>query len=219
MSNKILFIAALGLLGVSGSAHAATLDVTLGNLNTNISYASSATGFTPNIHLNSPAPATLTLNNNAQIIDPRHSDPSNFLNLQGSLLDNNFLAVLGTGNPGLATLSLAANTVNFGFTWGSIDAFNTLTVKDSRGVNYTITGSDILAQIGNPPAGKQNTQTDVSFSDAFGKIVSAQFGSTDNAFEAGNFSETSATPCAEFSDSIRHRFAGLGRFCLQTPAG
>ena len=130
-------------------------------------------------------------------------------------MDNNFLAVLGTGNPGSATLTLAANENTFGFTWGSVDTWNTLTITDSRGVSYSITGSDILAQLGNPTPGKQNTQTDISFTDPYGKLISAQFASTDNAFEAGNFSETSATPLPSSALLFGTALMGLAAFAYR----
>jgi hypothetical protein len=193
LNKAILSLAALALFGISGSAHAATLDVFLGTLSTNLSYSASAANLNPDIHLTSPAPASLSLSN-AQIINPASSSAGNYLDLMGNLFDNNYLAVFGTsGNVGQATFTLAANQNVFGFSWGSIDDYNTLTITDSRNVTYTLSGADILAHIGNPVPGNQASQTDVSFVDPFGSIVSVKLGSTQNAFEAGNFS-SSATP-------------------------
>lgn len=193
MKIRLFAFALAASVGFTTVSHAATLGISLGNTNADIAYGAGPT-LSPNIHLNSPAPATLVLNSNAQIVDPRQSLPDTYLDFQGPLLDNNFLAVLG-GNetPGFATLTLAPSRTLFGFTWGSIDGFNTLAITDSRAVTYTITGADIISQIGNPPEGLATTQTDVSFSSLFGDIVSVQFVSSQNSFEVGNLSDT-ATP-------------------------
>ncbi|MGE3623548.1 MAG: hypothetical protein AB7H77_06735, partial [Bdellovibrionales bacterium] len=192
MNIRLFSIALFAIFSFAASSHAATLNVNLGNLGTDVSYSIGG-ALNPNIHLNGPAPNSLVLNNNAFIIDPRSSSPNNYLDLQGSLYDNNYLAVLGTGNPGFATFTLAANQNVFGFSWGSIDAYNSITITDSRAVNYTFSGADILAQIGNPTPGRFDTQTDISFTGVFGSIVSVRLGSGQNSFEAGNFS-ASATP-------------------------
>jgi hypothetical protein len=183
-------MAAAMIFALTGAANAATLDVTLGSTNNSASlgFNSAGAAINPNINLNTPSPASLVLNFNSILTattDSSHTTPS------GTLFGGNYLAVMGSGGTGSATFTLAPNENAFAFTWGTIDGYNSLILTDSRSVTYTITGTQILNHITGPIPG--TTQSDVSFFDPFGQIVSAQLTSSLNAFEAANFSEGDPT--------------------------
>ncbi|HEU0118549.1 MAG TPA: VPLPA-CTERM sorting domain-containing protein [Alphaproteobacteria bacterium] len=187
--KKIALLAALAAL-IATPSHAATLAINLGNTSTAITYGV-AGALNPNINL--ATYGGLALTTNAIVVNPATSLSMYYSQPTGSIYQNNYLAVLdnppgpGTVTPGSATFTLAAGQHSFAFTWGTIDDFNTLTITDSRNVTYTITGTDILTQIG----GTDHTaQADVNFIDTFGTIVSATFSTTSNSFEAANFGQS-----------------------------
>ncbi len=204
--NKLFTIATVAFFGMVGAANASTLDVQLGSTGSDLSYSTGGT-LSPNINL--ATTSGLTLDTNSQIINPVSSSPGNYKAPTGPIFDNNYLAVLGVPTTGQATFTLAGGQSNFGFTWGSIDTYNTLILTDSRNVTYTITGTNLLAQI----AGSVNgtTQSDVIFSDAFGTIKSAVFQSTENAFEVANLGQ-SAVPLPASFPLFAAAFLGLALF-------
>ena len=124
----------------------------------------------------------------------------------GALYGNSYVYV--TGNQGSsATFTLAGNQNAFGLTWGTIDTYNTLTLNTTLG-QYVITGNDLLAALsglgvpyslsGNnavdPNNNNQGLQADVVFHDLGGYITSAVLTSSQNSFEAGNFSAVPLPP-------------------------
>ncbi len=183
---KTLSLALTVLLALLGTASAATLDVTLGNTGLDaLGFNTAGAAINPNINLNTPSPASLTLNFNSVLTNSstsQHSTPT------GSLFGGNYLAVIADGGTGLATLTLAPNENTLSFTWGTIDGYNTLTLTDSRAQTYAISGSQILSHLAGSIPG--TTQSDVSFFDPFGQIVSAQLTSSLDAFETANFDES-----------------------------
>ena len=188
--KKILSLAAVALLAFSGASHAATLDVFLG---ASPSYSNVGTTFSPNVPLPSPL---LTLDNNAQVL-PQGATLANYYSpLVG--VSGNYLAVLGL-NPalnsvdqGFATFHLNGNYDIFGLTWGTIDSYNLLTIKDATHT-FIITGADILTHLAGTVIPGQ-TQANVQFIDPFGPIITAQLSSTNNTFEAGAFIASNNTP-------------------------
>ncbi len=162
-----------------GSAHASLIDIALGNTSGSFTYATGGS-LTPSVNL-----ATLGSNlllTNASIISPPSSVLNVYLSPVGTLFGHNYLSVQADGT---AVYTLPVGKSNFGFTWGSLDAYNTVVLTDSRGATYSITGSDLLGQISGSVAG--TTQTDVFFSDPYGTIVQTTLTSTANALETGNY--------------------------------
>jgi hypothetical protein len=189
--NKLASIMTVVLFSLAGTAHAATLDVTLGNLSSDISYSDTGGPINPNINLATALlGGSLVLNSNSAVTIG--SIPNIQAQPGGSLFGGTYLAVYGVPITGVSTFTLNAGQNTFAFTWGTVDNYNSLLIKDSRGTSYNITGTNVLAAIlGSSPG---NTQSDVRFKDNFGTIVSAQLSSTQNSFEAANFSEASSTP-------------------------
>jgi len=189
---QTVFTAAIFIsFGLNGAAHASTINVTLGNTSSDLSFSAGTPIPSPNLNL-AASGSGLVLNNNAQIIMPPTTVLNQYIQPSGSLFGNNYLAVLGRPSTGIATFTLAAGVNEFSFTWGTIDAYNTLILEDSRNISYTITGAAILNRIANSVAG--TTQTDVTFYSPFGSIISAQIESSDNAFEGANFSAIDPSP-------------------------
>lgn len=181
--NKLLALATVALLGLTGSAHAALVDVTLGNTSSSLSYGTGGS-LSPNINLSTYGGLLL---NNAQIVAAGTSLSGQYASPTGSLYGGNYVSVFGVPATGSATFALAANENTFSFTWGTVDPYNTVVLTDSRGTVYTVTGDDIGNQIAGSIAG--SLQTDVKFFDPYGSIVTAQLVSTQNSFEAGNFGQ------------------------------
>jgi len=185
------------LLAFTGAAKAATLDVTLGNANNSFTYSSSATSSAANTVLSSPG--NVTFNNDALLVSaPPYSVTNQYQEPSvATLYGGNYLAVQGTqSNHGLATFTLNSGADEFQFTWGTIDTYNTLTLTDSTGHTFTLTGTAILNQLGIPlsQSGAGGSQTDIAFSDAFGNITKATFGTTQNSFEVANFYQGDPAP-------------------------
>jgi len=214
--KKILALSASMLIGLTNMAHAATLDVFLGNSNNSVSYGSSATSTPANTVLSSPG--NVALNNDAVLVS---SPPFTVNNVYkepavASLFGGNYLAVEGTAaNPGLATFTLNSGMNVFGFTWGTIDTYNTLVLTDSTGHTFTLSGTQILTQLGIPLSlsGADGTQTDIEFKDTFGSIVSATFGTNKNSFEVANFNQGDpAVPLPPSAVLFITALLGLGFF-------
>jgi hypothetical protein len=172
--KKLLMITIAVMLIVSSAARATTVDVVLGATDT---YSLGGT-LSPNINLLSGA---VTSSANAGVLSDTWSIPGFYLSPTSSAYGGTYLAVLGGGS---ATLTLASNQNTFGFLWGSVDAYNTLTLKTTNG-NFTITGTQLQNVLNSLAAGV--TQSNVIFSDPFGQITSAILTSANNSFEAANF--------------------------------
>jgi len=187
---SLTIAAALAVMTFGGSVQAATLDFTLGSGGFNPAAFTTGGTLSPNINLTNTTPATLLLQDDALVLG-NISLPGIATEPTGSLFGNSYLAVVANPTPaGTATFTLGAHENLFGFTWGTIDSFNNLSITDSRGVIYNITGADILNALGNPGG---NTQANVIFTDPFGNIVTAKLTSSGNSFETANFQE-SVTP-------------------------
>jgi hypothetical protein len=188
--QKLLTLAGIAFFSLAGFAQAATLQVTLGP---SLSYGSGSP-LSPNIDLNTYS--GLVLNSNAQVL-PSASPPGPYVIPSGPMFDNSFLSVYGAeqstppGTQGTATFTLTPGNNLFGFTWGTIDHYNTIVLTDSNSHTFTITGADILNHIAGSHDGQ--TQNDVDFFDPFGTIVTAVLSSAKDSFETANF-EQSETP-------------------------
>jgi hypothetical protein len=199
--NKLSFAAALAALLGAGAAHAATLDITLGPA---ITYSYNASQSLPasNVVINNHTPG-LNLVNNDRII-PAGDNKTDYWAAPSGITGSDYLAVLGLSqnlqheNEGEAVFTLAKGDDHLGFTWGTIDAYNTLTIV-AGGKQYVITGTDILDSLTNPTAG--TTQVNVEITDPFGDIKKAIFTSTGNTFELGNISEAD-TPAAPLPPAL-----------------
>ncbi|MFY9288216.1 MAG: VPLPA-CTERM sorting domain-containing protein [Alphaproteobacteria bacterium] len=179
--KKFLSLAALLLLAFAGSAQAATIEVILGNTSVDKTYGVGGSIPTPNIDLSTYGGLVLT---NSVIVNPASSLAGQYAQPTGPIYQNNYLSVFGGGN---TIFTLAPNQSSFGFTWGTIDTYNALLLTDSRGVVYTITGAEVLSNIVGSING--TTQTDINFLSPLARIISAQLISTQNSFEAANFSQ------------------------------
>lgn len=185
---KSFVLTAVAAVSFSGVANAATIDVLLGNTPGATSFSYNVAGsISPNVKLTeSPI---VTLGPASAIFSAGTSIGGLTLSPTGSIFGGSYLSMFGWGS---TSFNLSSNGTTFGFTWGSINSYNSLKLTDSRGVNYVISGSDIFNQapLGSPV---NLTQADVSISNPFGNIVFAQLLSGDNTFEAANFS-TSVAP-------------------------
>jgi hypothetical protein len=92
---------------------------------------------------------------------------------------------------GTITDTLAAGTDYFGVYWGSVDTYNTLTLKESNGQQVVINGDTLHAATGAIDNGTTSYYTNV-FASPGVSFTSAVFASTNYAFEVDNVS--SATP-------------------------
>ena len=189
--KKLLALSAFAVLGLSGAAHAAVLDI---NLGPTVTYVGSAGNLSPNINLGTFGGLSLV---NAQVVAPPNSVFDERTRPNGTLFGNSYLSVYGANEApfnvntnGTATFALAATSNQFSFTWGTIDSYNTVVITDAAHNVFTITGSDVLNHIAGSTDGA--TQSDVSFFDPLAKIVSVELESTTNAFEAGNFGQADA---------------------------
>lgn len=180
---KKLAITALTFFSLTGMAHATSVGFLLGATPTDLTYSIGAPALAPNIDLGTTP--QLILGPTSSIL-PGGVNTVNDTSPTGTLYANSYIAVQGPNGSSTFTIAPAQNT--FGFTWGTIDNYNTLTLTDSRNVVYTITGdnliNNILGSVGHV------TQTDVTFTDLLGTLVSAVFSSTQNAFEVANFGTT-----------------------------
>ena len=181
--TKFLSVAALAFFGLGGVAQAVTIDIDLGPTANDLTYTSGGT-LQPDVNLDSSG---LVLNHNAFIVSPPTTIVDIYVQPTGPLFDNNYLAVLGIPDTGMATYTQLINQHVIGFTWGTIDTYNTLVLKDSRNVSYTITGANILSHLVNPVPG--TTQADVIFTDELFAIKTAIFTSSGNSFEVANLQD------------------------------
>ena len=186
---KLLPITAAAILMTTGAAQAATLDITLGP---SVTYTYNASQSLPasNVVISNSTPG-LNLIDNSKII-PAGDSLTDYWAAPSGITGKDYLAVLGlTKNlnhedEGKTVFTLASGDDHLGFTWGTIDAYNTLTIV-ANGKKYTITGTDILDALTNPTAG--TTQVNVEITDPTGDIGKAIFTSTGNTFELGNITE------------------------------
>lgn len=178
---KNILMAAVAVFALVGTANAATYVIDLPSS----AVASTGLSLPGNV-----APAAAAVTGNAGEVT-------------GSVA-NQYLAPTGVTGPYLyvganspTAASSATFTLNsqlFGFTWGSIDTYNTLKLTTSDLATYTFTGSDILALLSaftltpNGTAGGSNSglQADVLFHAAGQKIISAVLTSQQAAFEIAN---------------------------------
>src|SRR3982751_2207264 len=117
-----------------------------------------------------------------------------------------FLAA-GTTPGNTATLTLTTPVSYISFLWGSPDLYNTLTVNSTgSGPNsQTFTVTSLLFPVTN---GDQSFNQAVQFTAVAGSLItSLVFNSTQDSFEVGRFSVTTAVPKAE---SYAMMLAGLG---------
>lgn len=186
--NKLLYFSVFAFVTTTGSAHASLLDIGLGSTSSSISYSTGGV-LSPDVDM--VGDPRLVLNNNASIVTvPVSPNPNLFIQPSGSIYGNGFLVVAGLPSPttGMATFTETPNNNKLGFTWGTIDDYNSLIITDSRNVTYTITGTDILNQL----LGSINhiTQNDVLLTDNFGTIKTAVFESiNNNSFEIANIQD------------------------------
>jgi len=198
---KATLLAAAALAAFATTAQASTIDVLLG-ASPSYSYSSSTTP--ANINLTNVANLSLS---NALVASSNLSIPGYFSAPTGTIAGGSYLAVLGGGN---ATFSLANNGNSFGLTWGSIDAYNALTLTDTRGVSYTITGADVASFLSGVSSGA--TQANVVVDDPFARIVKIQLTSSSNSFEAANFIKSAAVPLPASAVLFAMALAGLAFF-------
>jgi hypothetical protein len=207
--RKLLSLATVALIGFASTTQAATLDFNLGNSDDLFTFVGSGPALTPNITLSQTPPivtgATSLVLYNSQIVTPppvagTYAVPSSPVGLFGGT----FLSVYGPNNipldrssPGMATLTLLPNQNDLGFTWGSIDTYNTLTLTDSAGHIFHITGNYLTTNSSTLfPGGFTggSTSGDFNFYDPNGFIEQAVFSSTDNSFEVANLGGHDAAP-------------------------
>jgi hypothetical protein len=186
--KKILALAAVAFFGLSGAAHAAFENISIGSTDGSYVFVANSNTITPDVNLNTALTSgSLTLNAFSQLL-PAGTSINNYATSPAGATGS-YLAVHGFFGfvTGVATFTLAPDQHSFGFTWGSIDTFNTLTITDSRGYTFTITGTDLLNAIGGTASSSQSV---VDITDGYGTITKAVFSSTGhNAFEAANFYE------------------------------
>ncbi len=190
--KKLTAFVVSGLLLIAGNAQASTQGtITLGATSSDVSYSFGGT-YTPNLDLQSVVGSGLILSGNAAVVSPANSGPDFLAPESGTDFANSFLAVFAspsTGGvytnptPGTATFILGAGQHTLAFTWGSVDAGNTLIVTATN-ATYTITGTDVANGL---LGGNTYGDADLVFNDTAGTVLSATFESTNNAFEAANF--------------------------------
>ncbi len=207
--NRLSVFAISALLFISTNAHASTEgSVVLGPTSSDVAITNTGTGWgygfalslNPNLNLMTAPASQLALTGNAYVISPSTTFGPDYIPPESGLnYGNSYLSVFGhpspqggvlsNPTPGMAVLNLAGQH-NFGFTWGSVDDGNTLTLVATN-ATYVLTGTDIAnALLGGIPYG----DADLSFTDAAGTFVEAIFTSTNNSFEAANFEIGSAVP-------------------------
>ncbi|MFA5041050.1 MAG: VPLPA-CTERM sorting domain-containing protein [Bdellovibrionales bacterium] len=173
----LLPIAAAAIL-FSGAAHAATITITLGAVN---SYASGGT-LVGNIDLDTTS--MLTLTPNATIVPAGVTYAGVTVSPSVPLFGDSYLYVPGAVGSS-ATFTLTADSHVFGLRWGTIDSYNTLNITDSNGNAYQIKGSEILTKVSGLTSG--SSELDVLVVDPTGFIKTVVLLSTQNSFEAGEF--------------------------------
>lgn len=135
---------------------------------------------------NSAAPAGLTGANyvlqtgsNSQGASPATGDGSQYL------------SVLGGGNASYTFAGPGYNKLSF--IWGSLDAYNSLTIVTTGGVETVVPGVDILNTLanGNQSSPNTNGRLDITSTD---RIIGLRFGSQQNSFELDNISAAVPEP-------------------------
>ena len=95
-----------------------------------------------------------------------------------------YLSVLGGGS---ATYTFTSLVKSFQFDWGSIDAYNTLTIGSSTGIDFVVPGSSSFQ---NPANGDQSAPSTNGLFTVIGDegetFTSVTFSSTGNSFEVDN---------------------------------
>ncbi len=180
---KVILLAAVAVFSFAGSADAATITITLGATDT---YATGGT-VVGDVNLGSTQDPVsgLTLGGDAQIVPAGSSVSGLNASPTGTLYGGTYL--YATGNAGSsATFSLSGTTSTFGLTWGTIDSYNTLTLTDAKGNVFAVTGAGILNNIAGLTSG--TSQLNVVVDDPFADLTKAVLTSSENSFEAGNFS-------------------------------
>ena len=186
--KKILSFATVAFFSLMGVSHAAMIDVTLGATGSSALTYGTGGSLNPNVNFSTLSPTTLGLND-AYIVNPATTVSGYFIQPSGPIYGNNYLAVFGSPYfTGSASLAIQPNVNIIGFTWGTVDLYNTLVIQDARGDVYNITGADILNQLTNPVPG--TSQSDVSFFDPYANIVKVEITSSQNSFEVANLEET-----------------------------
>jgi len=193
--KKLLALAVISFIGLTGVAHAATLDIFLNAGAGGSFFGISSSSLSPNplnvdINLAAANGTSLNLGPNSFIVNGSnfaHKDPSS--NLTGAGNAGNYVAVEGGGQ---ASFSIASGNNAFGFSWGTIDTYNQLILTDVKGNIYTINGTQLAAAVGTPANGVTNF--DVDFIDPNGSLKTAVFTSTINSFEFGNLAEGNTAP-------------------------
>jgi len=188
---KKLLLTTAAFLSLASTAHAATLI----DLGSTVTYGAGS-AVTGDINIAGLNPATqLILTGDAHVINPALPNSAGQYTAPdgGSVFGNNYLAVINTPGPsGTATYNLAPSQTTFGFTWGSVDAFNTLVVNTTNG-SYTITGQNIKDNVAGVSLG--STDEDVTLQDTLGGfITSLVLTTSQNSFEVANFETATATP-------------------------
>jgi hypothetical protein len=183
---RLLAIAAAGFAFIS-SAQAATYLVEIEPGNTN-SYSVSTTteALANNVSLTSPS--LILSGPNAGVVNT--TVPSQYV----APLGINGADYVYTGASSSA--SFALNSTAFGFTWGTLDSYNVLTLSWTQGnatKSATISGTDIVNMLGLPVG--TNAQADVLFTIKNNRFSFTQAVMTSEmaAFEAANIS-TSTVP-------------------------
>ncbi|WP_084800919.1 PEP-CTERM sorting domain-containing protein [Bradyrhizobium sp. Tv2a-2] len=123
-----------------------------------------------------------------------------------------YASIGSTTTPQTATLSLGAGVDYFGFYWGSVDTYNTVTFYDNGKVIGSFTGADVL----NPANGFQGQggSTFVNFFTTNGDaITSVGFSSTAIAFEVDSIASSVPEPSTWVLMVLG--FAGLGFFAYR----
>ena len=186
MKKNLPLLVIASVLSFSTIARASTLTVNLGLTGSDLVFSDGGTLAPDQNLIGNPR---LTLDHNAVIITPPATVSNFYIRPSGSIYGNSFLSVYGLPDAGQATFTNLPGQNLLGFTWGTIDDYNTLVITDTRNVQYTITGSTVLAFI----VGSINhtTQSDVIFNDAYADIKTAVFKSTNNSFEVANLQDPS----------------------------
>ena len=185
---KLALLAAAALFSFAGVGNATTVDVLLGDGGA-VSYSTGGT-LVPNIDLmNIWLNRSPPLSGGAVLQSGTNISPWLIIQPTGSLYGNAYLGVLFTSS---ATFSLANNGNTFGFTWGTVSSYNSVTLTAANGTSYKVAGSDLIAA-GEVASGGQ---VDVIFNDPSSNIVKVQLTNTplgEPGFAAANFSGSSAT--------------------------
>jgi hypothetical protein len=203
MKRALAFLAVSAGLLIASSANAAIVSVTSGGV------ANATSGQTS---VFAAAPGAVTFDMNA---DPGFTGGAvlfttgTFANAATPFNDTTQYASVGSlGAPATSTLLLGGNNNYVGLYWGSIDAYNSLTITDASGdhvVNSTTFSSVLTPAIGNQGAGG-SLYINI-FADS--PITKLTFFSNQAAFEFDNLT-VAAVPEASTWAMMILGFLGLG---------